>query len=135
MLGRPWPSTATEGASPTSSMESGTIGMNCRPPGTFTSGAVMLLHAEVSRTTNPATTVVSRLRIAGSPGAAAKERADGLDTAGRILASIGEDIGGHAVAPAPTGNTPRTSSRNRPVYESTFAATASGGPSATTRPP
>src|SRR5919106_2355836 len=98
MLGRPWPSTATDGASPTSSMESGTIGMNCRPPGTFTWGAVMLLHAEVRRTTNAATTVVSRLRVVGSPRPtgreraareraarerAARERAEGLDTAGR----------------------------------------------------
>jgi hypothetical protein len=83
--------------------------MNCRPPGTLTWGAVMLLHAEVSRTTNPATTVLSRLRVVGSPRPtaeeravreraarerAAKERVEGLDTAGRILASISEGTGG-----------------------------------------
>src|SRR5688572_24330769 len=87
MLGNPSPSTATEGASPTSSTESGTIGTNRRPPGTSTAGSGRVLHAAVSATRH-ATAAMSRPRVAGTPSAMARGTEVGLDTTPRILASI-----------------------------------------------
>src|SRR6266540_3613369 len=82
MYGRPWSSTATESPNPTSSIESGTVGMNSRPSGSFTSGSGRELHATAVRMITQAD-VASRPRVARCP-----------DTSGRIVASTVKAPGG-----------------------------------------